>query len=86
MYEDKIREGQKNIDFQCMGEQIQTNESNEEINKGRTRKLELACKLTQNRNNKRAKFYKPRVQYYNTVVKPERLHGSMCLVLDRKEE
>ena len=77
----------KRVDkFKYLGEWIQPNGGDKEASKGRIRKLELAYRLTQNTYNKRAISYRAKIRHYNTVIKPEGLYSSECLILNRKKE
>lgn len=79
----KIKRSDK---FKYLGEWIQPNGLDKEANKGRVRKMELAYKLVQHRYNKKAISYRAKIKHYITVVKPEGLYSSECLIMNKKGE
>lgn len=72
--------------FKYLGEWIQPNGLDKEANKGRARKMELAYRLVQYRYNKRSISYRAKIRHYTTVVRPEGLYSSECLILNKKGE
>lgn len=72
--------------FKYLGEWIQSNGLDNTTSKERSRKMELAYKLTQNRYNKRSVSFQAKIKHYATVIKPEALYGSECLTLNKKGE
>uniref|UniRef100_A0A8D9AQU5 Reverse transcriptase domain-containing protein n=1 Tax=Cacopsylla melanoneura TaxID=428564 RepID=A0A8D9AQU5_9HEMI len=67
--------------FKYLGEIIEANASDKEGNLLRVRKMETAFQLTRNMYNKKSLSLNAKLRHYNTVIKPECLYASECLVL-----
>lgn len=70
--------------FKYLGEIIQENGLEKLAVEERVHKMERAYGITRNIYNKRCLSKNLKIQHYNTVVKPECLYASECLVLNYK--
>lgn len=68
--------------FKYLGEIIQENGLEKSAVEDRIRKIERAYGITKNYYNKKCLSKNLKLRHYNTVVKPECLYASECLVLN----
>jgi len=67
--------------FKYLGELIQPNALDKGAILTRARKMEVAFQLTKNIYNKKSISINAKLRHYNTVIKPEGLYASECLIL-----
>lgn len=70
--------------FKYLGEWLEPNLSEGTALSTRINKLELAYQLTKNTYNKRCLSRNIKMKHYQTVIRPEALYASECLILNRK--
>lgn len=79
--QDKIKRVDK---FKYLGELITPNLSEKEAFTIRMNKMETAYHLTKGVYNKRSISFKAKLRHYCTVIRPEVLYASECLIMNKK--